>query len=120
MQNEKFTSAEKKQLRQLYADYKTADTKEWKNDCIQEFQENFPNLDIHILDLPEYIYSSNQLQFIEDAENSCHEVNYGYSGRGMYGDVCPSVICEDYSDFKTLSDVRTDSMGLSVVIYAQF
>ena len=116
-----FTSAEKKELRSLYAYYKSAESREEREECSQDFKEKFPNVDLHISDLPEYIYSQNQLTFIEDAENTtCYEIDYGYSGRGMYGDVCPCIRCESHNDLTTTAKTQIDSMGLGIVIYAQY
>jgi hypothetical protein len=116
----KFTAKEKQELRQLYAYYQSADSYEEQKECSQKFKEKYPHVDLHISDLPEHIYSSNQLIFIEDAENTCYEIDYGYSGRGMYGDVCPCIRCESHNDLKTTADTRIDSMGLGIVIYAQY
>ena len=115
-----FTSAEKKDLRKWYAHYKSAENKQERLEVSSDFQKEYSQLELNIFDLPEHIYSSNQLIFIEDAENSCLEIDYGYSGRGMYGDVCPCVRCESHYDLKTTADTRMDAMGLGVVIYAQF
>jgi hypothetical protein len=115
-----FTSAEKKDLRKWYAHYKSAENKQERLEVSSDFQKEYSQLELNIFDLPEHIYSSNQLIFIEDAENSCLEIDYGYSGRGMYGDVCPCVRCDSHNDLKTTADTRIDSMGLGIVIYAQF
>ena len=69
--------------------------------------------------LPEYIYSENQLLFIEDAENQGHKIIYNYSGRGMYSDCCPAIFCDNHNDLKTKANTKIDSMGLGIVIYAQ-
>lgn len=115
-----FTSAEKRELRKLYSYYKSAESREERLECSQEFKENYGGTDLHISELPEYIYSPNQLAFIEDAQDTCYEIDYGYSGRGMYGDVCPCIICESHNDITTAAKTQIDSMGLGIVIYAQF
>jgi hypothetical protein len=62
--------------------------------------------------------TKNQKQFIRDAEEQGFDVDYDYSGRGMYGKTCPSIIEERYgSRFGTKASVRSDSMGLDTVIY---
>ena len=114
------TSSEKQDLRKWYAYYKSAETRREQLEVSSDFQKEFSHLELNIFDLPEHIYSSNQLIFIEDAENKGYEIDYGYSGRGMYGDVCPCIHCESHNDLKTTADTRMDSMGLGIVIYAQF
>jgi hypothetical protein len=94
-----------------------------KKELIREYELEFPNLvekGISIYDLPDYIYSKNQLEFINDAEECGFEVDYSYSGRGMFGNICPCIRCDNRNDIKTKSNVNTDSMGLGVVIYAQY
>ena len=114
------TSQDKKDLRQFYAYYKSAENNQERRELSADFNEKYPHLELHILDLPEHIYSANQLKFIEDAEETCFEIDYGYSGRGMYGDVCPCIRCESHNDLSTTAKTTIDSMGLGIVIYAQF
>jgi len=66
-----------------------------------------------------YSLSDNQLQFCLDADEQGQEVNFNYSGRGMFGKSCPSVVVSDMNDMTTKARTRTDSMGLDLVIYAQ-
>lgn len=66
-----------------------------------------------------YDLSENQIKFCIDAEEQGQEINFDYSGRGMFGKKCPSVVVSDLSDMTTKARTRTDSMGLDVVIYAQ-
>ena len=62
--------------------------------------------------------TKNQRQFIRDAEKQGFEIDHDYSGRGMYGKTCPSIIEERYcNSFVTKASVRSDSMGLDTVIY---
>ena len=70
-------------------------------------------------DIPKIIYSNNQLQFIDDAENCGLDIDYGYSGRGMFGDTCPAVRIDHPSEITTKAKWVMDSMGLGVVVYAQ-
>lgn len=63
--------------------------------------------------------SNNQKQFVRDAEEQGHDVNYDYSGRHMYGKTCPSVVCAA-GKFNTRAAYRVDSMGLDVVYYAPY
>ena len=62
--------------------------------------------------------SNNQKIFVHDAENEGYEVNYGYSGRGMYGEICPSVLVDNIRDFHTQASHAWDGMGKQIVIYA--
>lgn len=129
------TSEEKKELRQIYADYQNVrmnkyqmfDTIEEKKDMLTEisiyFEKKYSKLKekgIGINHLPEHIYSENQLQFIEDAEQTEFDVDFSYSGRGMFGDVCPCIRCNSHNDLKTKSNTVMDSMGKGIVIYAQY
>ena len=63
--------------------------------------------------------SSNQSKFVRDAKNQGYEIDYDYSGRGMYGRSCPSVRLGRYETMKTKANVREDSMGMGKVVYAQ-
>lgn len=131
------TSEEKKKLRLVYGDYKSLkmyngdyqmfetreELKEARTNTINDFETDFPKLKengITINDLPEHIYSKNQLQFIEDAEQTDFEIDYEYSGRGMFGDVCPCIRCDSHNDLKTKANTVIDSMGKGIVIYAQY
>lgn len=73
----------------------------------------------NIYDAQEILYSKNQLQFIDDATSNGHKIHFGYSGRGMYGDVCPAVYLDSYEEFNTIAKHQLDSMGLGVVKYAR-
>ena len=64
--------------------------------------------------------SANQQQFVDDAEANGHEVEYDYSGRGMYGRECPAVrLGPGEMGFSTDASYNTDSMGLGSIVYAQ-
>jgi len=76
---------------------------------------------------PEYVrimpLSENQQIFVDDAE--CHglEVDYSYSGRGMYGKCCPAVRVDYRDEFDeecTEAAFSVDNMGLGWVVYARF
>ncbi len=75
--------------------------------------------EVMLVDVPKIIYSQNQLQFIDDAENCGLDIDYGYSGRGMYGDTCPAVRIDHPSEIITKAKWVMDGMGLGVVVYAQ-
>lgn len=70
----------------------------------------------------EYSYelSTNQVRFIKDALEAGLEVEYSYSGRGMFGTRCPSVRVDNVHSLETNADVCTDQMGRGYVIYARF
>lgn len=126
------TYAEKKALRELYGQYKsiTRDDCESREEYIDARQqmlnlyaEKYPQLieaGIGMIDLPELIYSKNQLIFINDAEEAEGKLHYDYSGRGMYGDHCPALYCDSHNDITTKAKTKIDSMGLGIVIYAEY
>lgn len=65
--------------------------------------------------------SENQKLFIRDAEEQGFDVDYTYSGRGMYGKTCPSIIEERDGDrFGTKARISSDNMGRDTVIYCPF
>ena len=125
-------STQKRELRKLYANYKSLkvdesttreEVKQAKDEYQAEFTEKFPDLaklgSLGMLD-EELIYSKKQLKFIQDAEDEGLEVDYTYSGRGMYGDYCPAVRCDSHNDLTTKAKTRIDSMGRGIVIYAEY
>ena len=69
-------------------------------------------------DTPDYKLSKNQKKFVADAEKQGFEVDYSYSGRFMFGKLCPAVRC-NVGEFGTQAEINTDNMGLGVVIYAR-
>jgi hypothetical protein len=70
--------------------------------------------------MPDYELSENQQLFVEDAEAQGHEVDYAYSGRGMYGRCCPAVTVDRAGTFGTKAETLSDSMGLGFVVYARY
>lgn len=70
----------------------------------------------------EYKLSDNQLLFIHIALKNNLELSYDYSGRGMFGEQCPSIVTDNDSDITKFNgvSVKTDTMGYSLVIYAQY
>lgn len=111
-------SEQKRELRQLYAALIHGS---YYKEYQKEIATKFPELaDVPTFELPELIYSKNQLQFIADAEEANMVIDYGYSGRGMFGDYCPAVRCNSHNDFHTKAKTQIDSMGLGIVIYAQY
>ena len=68
----------------------------------------------------DYELSANQQLFVADAEAQDCEVDYTYSGRGMYGQKCPAVRVGGPGDFGTKASTSSDSMGLGIVIYAPY
>ena len=131
------SNSEKKELRKIYGIFKdlkmyegncrmfetVEELQEEKKQIIEEYEKDFPKLkeeNISIYDLPELIYSENQLRFINDAEETSFEIDYTYSGRGMYGDFCPCIRCDSHNDINTKAKTKIDSMGLGIVIYAEY
>jgi hypothetical protein len=118
----------KKQLKELYAHYKSIkredydDRDEFRADYKEAYADLTKAMEVHGIadeyDLLKVIYTPNQLQFIEDAESECLEVDYTYSGRCMYGDTCPAVRVDSHNDLKTKANTSIDGMGLGIVIYA--
>lgn len=68
----------------------------------------------------EYEFSDNQKVFIADAEDAGYEVDYTYSGRGMFGAKCPAVRLDFGEHFNSDSKYKTDSMGRGTVVYAEY
>ena len=67
----------------------------------------------------DYELSENQQKFVDDATNQGFEVDYTYSGRAMYGKMCPSIDVDNAHSFNTEADVCQDQMGRGIVIYAK-
>lgn len=66
----------------------------------------------------EYELSSNQKRFVEDAREEGFDVDFEYSGRGMFGEWCPAINVRNLTDFNSRARVKTDQMGKGYVIYA--
>lgn len=64
--------------------------------------------------------SKNQKAFVRAAEKQGYEVDYGYSGRGMYGETCPAIRAGSALEFRRpkSASLSMDSMGRGLVIYA--
>ena len=62
-----------------------------------------------------YELSEEQKKFVRKAKREGFEVDYTYSGRGMYGRQCPSVTCR-FGEFG-FKGCRSDNMGLDKVYY---
>jgi hypothetical protein len=63
--------------------------------------------------------TDNQIKFVTDAEKQGYEVNFSYSGRGMFGRECPSIVVDTIEDFVSATKFRKDNMGMGYVLYAQ-
>jgi hypothetical protein len=123
---------EKIKIRKAYGEYKAvkweddmprSEYLEWCKEAIAYLRSQLPEelKDIeNFSDLEPLIYSDNQVKFINEAQEQGLDIDYNYSGRAMYGDVCPSVEVEHSSDFKTTANYYTDSMGLDIVMYARY
>lgn len=69
-------------------------------------------------DSEKYTLSANQAKFCNDAEDEGLEIDFMYSGRGMYGRYCPAVRLDRGERFGTKAKVSEDGMGLGSVVYA--
>lgn len=67
----------------------------------------------------EYDLSDNQVQFCKDAEDMGLDIDYRYSGRGMFGNQCPSVRVDEIDELTTTAKYNQDGMGLGYVLYAK-
>lgn len=68
-------------------------------------------------DKPDYQLTPQQKRFVKKAESEGYKVNYDYSGRGMYGRKCPSIIIKRFEEDFIFRNSSSDSMGLDKVIY---
>lgn len=62
-----------------------------------------------------YKLSTRQKNFVRKAEKEGFDIRWDYSGRFMFGEKCPAVVCKAGS-FGYRGALQ-DSMGLDVVIY---
>lgn len=62
--------------------------------------------------------SERQKEFISKAIDKGFEIKE-YSGRGMFGEYCPSISVDYLSDFKEYEDYWWDNLGLGYVIYCR-
>ena len=67
---------------------------------------------------PDYELSAAQKKFVAKAKRDGFEIDYTYSGRGMYGKQCPAVRCR-HGEFGC-KGASSDSMGLGIVIYMPY
>lgn len=67
-----------------------------------------------------YELSENQKEFVAAALREGYEIDYSYSGRGMYGHQCPAVRLGSGEDFNPSAEHKVDSMGRGSVVYAQY
>ena len=59
-----------------------------------------------------------QQEFIDKAEALGFEI-HEYSGRFMYGAICPAIHVDDLSDFRDYNEYYRDNLGLGYVIYCR-
>lgn len=132
----KLNQQEKQELRKIYGNYmntlNNVDEYEYDEDTIsrqdqldaikEKYKKQFPTIEaeISIENLDELVYSENQLKFIDEMLSEWRDIDYLYSGRGMYGDVCPAVRINDGSEPEIEADVCRDSMGMGYVLYARY
>lgn len=72
----------------------------------------------HVIKNAPYELTVNQMTFVKDAVTQGVEVDFSYSGRGMYGKVCPAVRLDEFEAFGTKVEYSEDSMGKGRVLYA--
>jgi hypothetical protein len=66
----------------------------------------------------EYELSSEQMSFINEAEEQGHSVEYSYSGKYMNGRKCPAVFVDSLKDMRARGkSVQWDKVGSKFVIY---
>ena len=68
------------------------------------------------MEKPDYEQTKAQKAFIRKAKKEGFEIEYGYSGRFMYGRKCPAVYLDRYEEFE-YRGARHDDMGLGTVVY---
>lgn len=126
------TESQKSQLRKRYGYYKSikledfdsrdefhAERAEVKKE-LYDLAKSYGLTDDEVSNIHTLIYSPNQLEFIRDAIDANGKLHFDYSGRGMFGDVCPALYCDSHNDITTKAKTQMDSMGLGIVIYAQY
>ena len=91
-----------------------------KDNIVKTYRDEWTNKLETLSEEEQYALSENQAKFCNDADKGGFEIDWAYSGRGMYGRLCPAVVVETSHDFATKSKVREDSMGRDIVIYAQY
>jgi hypothetical protein len=64
-----------------------------------------------------YELSEKQVRFCVEAEEQGCDIDFNYSGRGMFGRKCPAVITDEDTEFNPTMRVQRDSMGTGAVIY---
>lgn len=70
----------------------------------------------HFDNTPPYELTDAQKRFVRKARREGLRIDYGYSGRGMFGAKCPAVTV-DYIGSFSFKGARSDNMGRSFVIY---
>lgn len=70
------------------------------------------------INAPPYELSKTQAAFVRKAEKEGFEIEYGYSGRFMYGRKCPAVyLGHDEVGAFGFRGAKKDNLGLGEVIY---
>ena len=82
-----------------------------KTMCYREETGNDPRCKRNLTD--------KQKSFVKKCKKAGLEVDYTYSGRGMFGATCPSVVCklEEFPGNPHIYSV--DNMGLDYVVYCR-
>lgn len=72
------------------------------------------------MDKPNYELTKTQKAFVRKAEAEGFKIDYGYSGRCMYGRCCPAVrLGRDEIGAFGFRGASSDAMGLGQVIYME-
>lgn len=68
----------------------------------------------------EQVLSEKQKKFVELCEAEGLEIDYDYSGRGMYGKTCPAVRVDGLDELSfNPNKYCVDNMGRGYVVYCQ-
>lgn len=72
------------------------------------------------MEKPDYELSETQKRFVRLCKKHELKIDYGYSGRFMYGRKCPSVVVDHLSEFPgNPHKFQIDDMGLGKVVYCK-
>ncbi len=98
------------------------DKHDYDNDELDSVYNKLEEMDSNHSDAEEliekapYALTENQKMFVQTAIAQEFEINWSYSGRGMFGKKCPAVVGQSFS---SLSKFCQDNMGKDIVFYAK-
>jgi hypothetical protein len=64
-----------------------------------------------------YELTDKQRSFVRSAKKQGHVIDFNYSGRFMFGRMCPAVRVKYLDDFKGYNKYNRDQMGLGMIVY---